>query len=153
THEGTSSFQLNFHPVPMFARNSLFIAVCLAGLGLVTNTLLRRERLHEPAAISQSSDADFARSLEQLNAEFRDHWHSQKLDVAPAADDLQIARRLSLALVGCAPSLEEIRTLESQPKERRLQWQINHLLEDRRFADYWAERLARIYVGNENGNI
>src|SRR5262249_52957403 len=43
--------------------------------------------------------------------------------------------------------------LEAHPHERRLTWQLNHLLEDRRFADYWAERLARIYVGNEQGNI
>jgi len=137
----------------MWARNLLFVAVCLTATGLVTNTLLRRERIHKPAALSQITDADFAKSLAQLNTEFQDSWQSKNLEVAPPADDLTIARRLSLALVGCAPSLEEIRALESQPKDRRLQWQISHLLEDRRFADYWAERLARIYVGNEQGNI
>jgi hypothetical protein len=30
---------------------------------------------------------------------------------------------------------------------------VDHLLADRRFADYWSERLARAYVGNEQGNI
>jgi hypothetical protein len=137
----------------MIARNCLFIAVCLAGLGLVANTLLRRERVQQPTALSQLADTAFARSVEQLNAEFHEYWKSNEFEVAPVADDLTIARRLSLALVGCAPSLEEIRALEAQPKERRLLWQISHLLEDRRFADYWAERLARIYVGNEQGNI
>ena len=137
----------------MLARNCLFIAVCLIGAGLVANTLLRRERVHGPVALSQASDGDFANSVEQLNLEFREHWKNKELEIAPPADDLTIARRLSLALVGRAPSLEEIRALEAQPKERRPAWQISHLLEDRRFADYWAERLARIYVGNEQGNI
>jgi hypothetical protein len=137
----------------MFARNCLFIAVCLAGAGLIADTLLRRERVHEPAALSDTADADFAKSIEQLNARFHDYWQSKNLEIAPAADDLTIARRLSLALVGRAPSLEEIRALEAKPKDKRIAWQIGHLLEDRRFADYWAERLARIYVGNEQGNI
>jgi hypothetical protein len=136
----------------MLARNCLFIAVCLAGLGLVANTLLRRQRATEPLATSEP-DHEFTTSLEQLNAEFRDHWKQNQLDVAPAADGLTIARRLSLALVGCAPSLEEIRALQAIPNEHRLHWHISHLLNDRRFADYWAERLARIYVGNEQGNI
>jgi hypothetical protein len=56
-----------------------------------------------------------------------------------------------LSLVGTAPSLEEIRALESVPEKNRIAWQIDHLLGDRRFADYWAERLARAYVGNEKG--
>src|SRR6185295_13277272 len=75
------------------------------------------------------------------------------LEPAPSADQLTIARRLSLALVGTVPSLEEIRALEAVPAEQRVAWWTNHLLEDQRFADYWAERLARIYVGNEQGNI
>jgi hypothetical protein len=137
----------------MLARNCLFIAVCVAAASLVANTLLRRERVQEPAALSQESNTDFAKSVEQLNAQFHDSWQNKNLEIAPVADDLTIARRLSLALVGCAPSLEEIRALEAQPQDKRAVWQINHLLEDRRFADYWAERLARIYVGHEQGNI
>lgn len=137
----------------MLARNILFIAVCLAGLGLVANTLLRRQRLSQPPATASNPDRDFAKSLQQLNAEFRDDWQQKKLEIAAAADDLIIARRLSLALVGCAPSLEEIRALEAVPHEHRLDRHISNLLADRRFADYWAERFARIYVGNEQGNI
>jgi hypothetical protein len=137
----------------MLARNTLFIAVCLAGLALVANTLLRRQRSTETAIATSNSDPDFAASLQKLNAEFRDDWQQKKLEVALAADDLTIARRLNLALVGCAPSLEEIRALEAVSPEYRLPWHVNRLLKDRRFADYWAERLARIYVGNEQGNI
>src|SRR5262249_32808791 len=62
-----------------------------------------------------------------------------------------IARRMSLALAGTIPSLEEIRTLEAVPEAQRIEWWTSHLLEDRRFCDYFAERLARVYVGTENG--
>ncbi|HEY2412125.1 MAG TPA: DUF1553 domain-containing protein [Pirellulaceae bacterium] len=151
TFNATRFVSINLCPTLMFARNCLFVAVCLAGL--VANTLLRRERVQEPLTLSQASDGDFGNSVEQLNAEFHEYWQSKELEIAPTADDLTIARRLSLALVGCAPSLEEIRALEAQPPARRLPWQISHLLEDRRFADYWTERLARIYVGNEQGNF
>ena len=93
------------------------------------------------------------RRSHRLNAEFKQQWQESHLASAPRADDLAIARRLSLALVGTVPSLEEIRALEAVPVKDRVAWWTNHLLEDRRFADYWAERLARIYVGNEQGNI
>jgi hypothetical protein len=94
---------------------------------------------------------DWAATLEQLNQEFANHWRKQELKTAPPADDLAIARRLSLALTGTVPSLEEIRALERVRSEDRVEWWVSHLLEDRRFSDYVAERLARAYVGTENG--
>src|SRR2546423_8723603 len=136
----------------MLARNCLFIAVCLAGSGLVANTLLRRERVPQPRLLQPDRDR-FAASLDQLNAEFQESWQAKELQAAPRADDLTIARRLSLALIGTVPSLEEIRALEAVAPADRIAWWTSHLLEDRRFADYWADRLARLYVGNEQGNI
>src|SRR4051812_45078555 len=134
----------------MWTRNCLFLVVCLAGFALVANLLLRREHLRQPPQLTQPSD-DLQQSLAGLNAEFHEHWQSRGLDVAPAADHLTVARRLSLALAGTVPSLEEIRALEQTPPADRLNWQLARLLSDRRFADYWAERLARIYVGNDQG--
>src|SRR4051812_36306155 len=136
----------------MLARNCLFIVVCLAGAGLVANTLLRRERVLPPRLVTAPSDS-LTTSLDKLNAEFHRSWHEKGLESAPTADDLAIARRLSLALIGTVPSLEEIRALEAVPPKDRIAWWTSHLLEDRRFADYWAERLARLYVGSEQGNI
>jgi hypothetical protein len=136
----------------MLARNCLFVVVCLAGASLVGNTLLRRQRVPQPKAPNAANDG-FAGSLEKLNAEFQRCWQEKGLEAAPRADDLTIARRLSLALIGTVPSLEEIRTLEAVPAKERIAWWTSHLLEDRRFADYWAERLARLYVGSEQGNI
>ena len=60
-------------------------------------------------------------------------------------------RRLSLALTGSIPSLEEIRAFEARPAEGRLDWWIETLLADRRSSDYLAERLARAFVGTEGG--
>ncbi len=38
----------------------------------------------------------------------------------------------------------------SSAEEQRLDWWIDHLLRDRRTADYLAERFARAWVGVEN---
>lgn len=148
----------------MWARNALFIAICLAGAGMVANSLLRRDRIERPdsfepgrfaatpvSATRNAPTNDWAETLDQLNAEFRAHWKKKGLAVAPRADDLTLARRLSLSLVGTVPSLEEIRALEVVRPEERVEWWTSHLLEDRRHSDYWAERLARVYVGKENG--
>ena len=71
----------------------------------------------------------------------------------PRAPKTSPWRRLSLALTGSVPSLEEIRQFEPQPPEKRLDGWANHLLHDRRFADYFADRLARAYVGMEDGPL
>jgi hypothetical protein len=64
---------------------------------------------------------------------------------------MTVARRLSLALCGTIPSLEEIRNLQKLPPEKQIDSHLDHLLADRRFADYFAERLARAFVGTEDG--
>jgi len=160
----------------MWARNLLFIGICVAGLLAIGDQLLRRNRVDRPADFepgrfaaaatptsahvaaeakktwpAQPPPGDFGQALAQLNREFRQHWDEKKLKVAPRADDLAIARRLSLALTGTVPSVEEIRALESVPADDRLEWWTSHLLDDRRHSDYLAERLARVYVGSENG--
>src|SRR5439155_9485689 len=105
----------------MLARNCLFIVVCLAGAGLVANTLFRRERVSQPRLLKADPDC-FATSLDKLNAEFQKSWHAKGLEAAPRADDLTIARRLSLALIGTVPSLEEIRAFEAIAPVDRIGW-------------------------------
>jgi hypothetical protein len=146
----------------MWARNLLFIVVCLIGAALIANSLLRQDRIEQPRTLVSVTPTHHANhhagmpsavdtTLEKLNAEFDDNWRERELQPAPRADDLTIARRLSLALVGTVPSLEEIRALEAVEPDQRLDWWLSHLLEDSRFSYYWAERLARVYVGNEQG--
>lgn len=87
----------------------------------------------------------------QVDVEFKAHWQSLGLKSATNADNLLIARRLSLALTGTVPSLEEVRALESIESDQQIVWWLGHLLDDRRFSDHVAERLARAYVGTEDG--
>jgi hypothetical protein len=134
-------------------RNLLFLGLCLVGLAAVTDRLLSRNRIQPPrdpeAGVVRRDD--FQQTLAAINQEFRDSWTKRQLLHAERADHLTIARRLSLGLAGTIPSVEEIRALEAQPPDQRTEWFVSHLLSDRRSADYLAERLARAYVGTENG--
>src|SRR5262249_44561625 len=94
---------------------------------------------------------DFRAAVGRVDDAFRQAWAEVKTRPAPAASDLAVARRLALALMGTVPSLEEIRQLEYLPSEERLAWWIDHVLQDRRCADYLAERPARPCVGPEDG--
>ena len=126
----------------------------VAGLAVLTSVAvtspvqdLDPPELREPVAgdlqsVATSVDESL---LQQLNA----------AEVSPAAkaDDLTVLRRLSLALHGTIPSLEEIRRFEADARPDRLAIWTNALLDDNRFADYFAERLARAYVGVEGGQF
>lgn len=144
----------------MWARNLLFISVCLLGLTAVAGGLLSGNRIGPPEGFDphRGEKDGFGEVVDAIDGEFRSYWNEYapqddggNAEIALRADDLTIARRLSLALTGTIPSLEEIRVLESQPAGNRTEWWVSHLLEDRRYADYVAERLARAYVGTENG--
>jgi hypothetical protein len=137
----------------VWAKNLVFLGLCLFGLLAVGAGLLRSERIKTPDSFepAASERAEFRDVVERINAEFRGPWESAQLESASPADDLIIARRLSLALCGTVPSLEEIRALQSRPEAERLDWWLAHLQDDRRTSDYIAERLARAYVGTENG--
>jgi hypothetical protein len=94
---------------------------------------------------------DYANVIAEVDADFQEAWATTGLQAAPAAADLVLARRLAFGLLGTVPSLEEIRLLEAVPADQRLDWWVSRILEDRRYADNVAERLARAYVGTEGG--
>lgn len=96
--------------------------------------------LAETAAVARTVDAAFAQA-----------WGPLNLAPTPKADDLTLLRRLSLALTGSIPSLQEIREAEAAKPQDMAQWWLARLLADRRSSDYLAERLVRVYVGIENG--
>ncbi|WP_240928265.1 DUF1549 domain-containing protein [Thalassoroseus pseudoceratinae] len=92
-------------------------------------------------------------AIAEVDRKFDEEWSKFDLEPSALADDLTVFRRLSLALHGTIPSLEEIRRFESDDKPDRLtRWTLNRL-RDRRFADYFAERLARSFVGTEDGQF
>ncbi len=137
-------------------RHVIFIACLLVAVGMAAPTFWP-QRVDQPAEqdVPPAGLAeDVAESVAELNRRFRERWQLQGLDLAPVgaqAPWTTIARRLTLALTGTVPSLEELRQFEalgdhSHPE----QWWIDRLLDnpqDRRAADYLAERLARTLVG------
>jgi len=139
----------------VWKRNLLFIALAIFALGSLAASLIPANRVDNPINFDEGRDTrgEFAATLATLNDEFRQHWVDSELESAPRAHDLAIARRLSLALTGTIPSLEEIKAFEKQKPEHRVEWWVSRLLEDKRYADYVAERLARTYVGVENGQF
>lgn len=105
-----------------------------------------------PRAPSYLDDADqIDESVRRVNDWLRKNWSAKGIDPTGPADDLTLFRRLSLALHGTIPSLEEIRSFASDTSNDRLERWLLKMLEDQRFADYFSERLARMLVGNEEG--
>src|SRR2546423_3508100 len=115
-------------------RSILVLLVLTLTLGV---SLAERPRGHdETSALAARIDA----ALEIA-------WRERGLTPAPAANDLELLRRMALDLHGTIPSLEEVRAFEALPPEKRREPTIERLLADPRFHDALAERLARIVVG------
>jgi Protein of unknown function (DUF1549)/Protein of unknown function (DUF1553) len=138
----------------MWAKNLLFVGLVLAGFaalagGLFPERISKLAEKESAPVITPTSDREPI--VDELDRLFRDQWAEKKLQPAPRAADLTVARRLGLALTGSIPSLEEIRHLEARPQGQRVHAYLAQLLQDRRYADYFAERLARVYVGTEDG--
>lgn len=85
--------------------------------------------------------------VQVVDKAMRELWEQEGLRPAAPAGELTILRRLSLALHGTVPSLEEIRQFEADTHPDRLPRWIEEMLRDSRFADYFAERLTRVFVG------
>ena len=142
----------------MGIRDLLFIGLVLGGGAAVSVNLFPPGP--GPKAVSALSARVGAASpvlaevppiVTEVNREFRREWAERAVVPAARAPELAILRRLSLALTGTVPSLEEIRRFEARPEAGRLSAWLNEALVDRRFTDYFAERLARSYVGTEGG--
>lgn len=138
----------------MGIRDLLFVSL-IVGAGAALGASLYPPRIaprpSDRPSLRQWDDAQAKDTLERVNQSFRDQWNESGLSPAPRAPELAVIRRLSLALTGSIPSLQEIRRLESIPEGERIHDYAERLLLDRRFGDYFAERLARVYVGTEGG--
>jgi hypothetical protein len=137
----------------MLFRNLFFVGVILGGIlgiraALFPPPIPPHAAHFDPAAIEA---ADFRSLIDQVNAAIESGYSKDSLQPAPAADPLIVMRRLHLGLLGSIPSLQEIRQFEAYQGEHRLQWWLDGLLEDRRCADYLAERFTRACVGTEDG--
>jgi hypothetical protein len=134
----------------VWARNLLFAGVCLAALAALHASVFPRrgnfERERRPLV-----PTDVGGVAAEVDALLAAQWSRQNVAPAPRADELQIARRLSLGLMGTIPSVAEIRWLESIPNSERIDRWLERIFADRRYSDYVAERFARALVGTDDG--
>ncbi len=129
------------------------IVVAILGVGLIVflSVSFQGEQLESLPLSGKGKSVRAA--VEKVNAEFAVVWKQDNLNPAPQADDYTLIRRLSLALTGAVPSLEGLRRLnlvEGSADEKINIW-LDYLFADKRYSDYVAERLARVYVGVETG--
>ena len=142
----------------MWMRNLLFLATVIFGAGalgwlLFSATVPPRGEGFDPKTVH---DPEFTGVVGQIDAIFDEAWQAAGVKPAPEAPELAVVRRISLALTGSVPSVQEIRQYDAPAVQRystadRYQWWLAGTFQDRRYGDYMAERLARATVGIEDG--
>jgi hypothetical protein len=129
------------------------ILTCALLLCVVAGAFSRRSGgpSDQPQPAVTDRDDSVRSAVARVDQVFREAWKAAGVEPLPAAEPFVVARRLSLALCGTIPSLEEIRAMEAMPADQRIDAHLERLITDRRFADYVAERLARAFVGTDDG--
>lgn len=125
--------------------------LALAGSAAVVVASITSDGPPRPEQVSATTPPSDASPL--IDSFFAQEWQKAGITPAAPADDLTVLRRASLALHGTIPSLEEIRSFEADSRPDRLRLRIQEMLADSRFADYFAERFARAWVGVEAGQF
>ncbi|MCA8995374.1 MAG: DUF1549 domain-containing protein [Planctomycetaceae bacterium] len=128
------------------------IAVVLGVVFITSAATKAPVRVLEMVAPEQVND-DLQAAVAEVDGHLRRRWEDVGLIPSKSTDELTVLRRLSLALHGTIPSLEEIRLFEQDTRADRLLHWTAGMLEDPRFFDYFAERLARSFVGVEQGQF
>lgn len=137
----------------MWKRNLFFVGVIIAGILAVRAAVFPAPVPSHTARFNPAvyDTVDFRGTVAAVDDAIRERIAREGLTPAPPADDLVVARRLSLALTGTIPSLQEIRQFNAYQDGQRVHWWLEGILQDRRSADYLAERFARVFVGTEDG--
>ncbi len=126
--------------------------VALSVLSVVAWAAIRPSTMSYPEA-KTAAGQDVVLTADSVDTLLRSRWDAESIRSAQRAEDLQVFRRLTLALVGTVPSLEEIRQFEDEPSADRLQRWTTRLIADSRFIEYFAARLADVYVDPAAENL
>jgi hypothetical protein len=129
------------------------LLVALAGFGLAGWTALRPlaridAHTYRVSELEAQIGGDLEPTVEKIDRFFQSRWADERIEPAERADELQVLRRLSLALWGAIPSLAEIREFEADLSPDRIRRWTVRLIADRRFAEYFADRLAVAFSGD-----
>ncbi len=129
----------------------ILFALLIAGLVMKAVEVAGRveDLTGTPAEVVPEQQLDTA--VKRINEQFHEQWQSENVQVVNTVDDLAVFRRLSLAMFGTVPSLEDIRAFEADQQPNKIDRWVVAMLKDSRFSDYFAERLARSLVGVEDG--
>lgn len=112
------------------------------------------EQIPRPAApVNTQSQQQVSESVSRVNEWLREHWAESGVEPADLADDLTVFRRLSLALFGRIPSLEEVTAFRLDRRDDRLERWLNRMLQDRAYGDYFGDRMVRMLTGIEEGLV
>jgi hypothetical protein len=130
-----------------FYKLALALAATIVAGTVPAIVVLARPQSTVPIA----TNPDVKESAGRVDQVFAAAWKEAGVEPLGPAEPMLIVRRLSLALAGTIPSLEEIRALEKFPPDKQTEAHLEHLLADRRYADYFAERLSRAFVGTDDG--
>lgn len=133
------------------AKNALFLSSLFIGVLTLLVSVFPKEAEPPSKQYSKIKRENFKEILGQVDRSMESNWRSLGLQPMKNTNELQIARRLALSLMGTLPSLEEIRLFEAQPEGQRVEWYLHKIFSDRRYADYMAERLTRATVGVKEG--
>lgn len=145
-------FGTEIHSAGRFMKTRLLPVVVAVVVAVLCFHAIRPPlRVEANPAAGLPLESDLRDGVNQVDEFFDSRWKAQQLEPAEPADELLVLRRLALSLMGTVPSLEEIRQFEQDEEPDRLErWTLRYLQDDR-FADYFAERLARCFVGVDNG--
>ena len=98
-------------------RDIFFVGVIGAGAVAMGAGLIRqREPVPPQPLVKTALTTDPEPIVKSVDDSFRTHWAAAKMVPSEKAGDLVLMRRLSLALCGTVPSLEEIRRFECRPE-------------------------------------
>ena len=143
---------------PRFVSKTVFPLLVVVGVGaLVASAARSRVATDAPSTLSRIADdagsVNGGSTVTKLDRLLVAKWKEAGVEPARAADEFTLLRRLSLVLHGTVPSLEEIRLFEADTQPQRIERWTEKLLADRRFADYFARRFARVFVGADDGQF
>ncbi len=133
----------------MGRRDILFLGLVCGALAAFASALAPGRPTPNVPTVEAPGRDDLRTSADRVDAALR--AGRPPGPIATHAPELARIRRLSLALVGTIPSLEEIRRFEAAGTRHRVETYLGTLLADRRSGSYLAERLARAFVGVEDG--